>query len=70
MRLSALPPAHHLPTDVTPFVRRERELAEIAVRLWEPDVRLVTLVGVGRMGKTSLALEVARTACCPFIKQP
>jgi predicted ATPase/DNA-binding SARP family transcriptional activator len=52
---------HNLPADLTPFVGRESELAEIAARLHEPDVRLLTLIGAGGMGKTRLALEVART---------
>lgn len=50
----------NLPADLTPFVGRESEVAEIAARLREPDVRLQTLIGAGGMGKTRLALEVAR----------
>ena len=53
-------PAHSLPAHLTPFVGRERELAELAARLRQADVRLLTLVGAGGMGKTRLALEIAR----------
>ncbi len=53
-------PPHSLPTPLTPFIGRERELAELDARLQDPAVRLLTLVGVGGMGKTRLALEVAR----------
>ena len=50
-----------LPAALTPFVGRKRELSEILARLRMPDVRLLTLVGTGGMGKTRLALETART---------
>jgi predicted ATPase/DNA-binding SARP family transcriptional activator/Tfp pilus assembly protein PilF len=50
---------HHLPTQLTPFVGRERELAEIQQLLNLPDCRLLTLVGAGGTGKTRLALAAA-----------
>jgi predicted ATPase/class 3 adenylate cyclase len=50
---------HNLPAQATPFVGREAELAELARLLADPDVRLVTILGAGGMGKTRLALEVA-----------
>ncbi len=50
-----------LPAALTPFVGRKRELSEILARLRMPDMRLLTLVGTGGMGKTRLALETART---------
>jgi predicted ATPase len=43
----------------TPFVGREVELAELAERLARADVRLITLVGPGGIGKTRLALQTA-----------
>jgi predicted ATPase/DNA-binding SARP family transcriptional activator len=54
-------PRHNLPVQTTPFVGRERELAALARLLAEPELRLVTIVGAGGMGKTRLALEVAQT---------
>src|SRR5579875_3014402 len=48
---------HNLPAPLTSFVGRVRELAEVE-RLLE-EGRLVTLTGVGGVGKTRLALETA-----------
>ena len=46
-----------LPTYLTRFVGRDRELAELTAR----SSRLVTLCGVGGIGKTRLAIEVAKS---------
>ena len=46
-----------LPSQLTSFVGRERELAEAATLL--RDARLLTLTGAGGCGKTRLALELA-----------
>ncbi len=48
---------NNLPTQLTSFVGREHELAEV-VRLME-TARLVTLTGPGGTGKTRLSLQVA-----------
>ncbi|MDX1663965.1 MAG: BTAD domain-containing putative transcriptional regulator [Candidatus Promineifilaceae bacterium] len=50
---------HNIPAPTTPFIGREKELAELAEWLAEPDVRLVTITGAGGMGKTRLALALA-----------
>jgi class 3 adenylate cyclase len=47
----------NLPLQFTSFVGREEEMARIAATLRE--ARLVTLTGVGGVGKTRLALQVA-----------
>jgi predicted ATPase/DNA-binding CsgD family transcriptional regulator len=52
-------PPHNLPDQITPFVGRENELAELAKRLSNPETRLITIVAPGGMGKTRLALEMA-----------
>jgi len=49
--------AGHLPTPVTSFVGRERELAEAQRLLGR--ARLLTLTGAGGCGKTRLAVQVA-----------
>ncbi|HZO24576.1 MAG TPA: tetratricopeptide repeat protein [Chloroflexota bacterium] len=49
-----------LPVPLTTFVGREREVAEITNLLLHDDVRLLTLTGPGGIGKTRLAIEVAR----------
>jgi predicted ATPase/DNA-binding SARP family transcriptional activator len=51
-----------LPISSTPFVGREAELADLALTLSSPEVRLLTIFGPGGMGKTRLALEAARRA--------
>ena len=69
-RARAVPAHTNLPTPLTAFIGREREIREI-VRLFEPvepvepadtdaeAIRLVTLTGVGGVGKTRLAIRVA-----------
>jgi predicted ATPase/DNA-binding CsgD family transcriptional regulator len=51
-------PRYSLPVQTTPFVGRTQEINAIAGLLANPDVRLVTLLGPGGMGKTRLALEI------------
>ena len=53
-------PPSDLPSQLTPFIGREREVDEVMHRLLHPDVRLLTLTGPGGVGKTRLGLEVAR----------
>lgn len=48
---------HNLPAQVTTFVGRSREIAEISKLLTR--TRLLTLHGMGGIGKTRLALQVA-----------
>ncbi|MBA2447791.1 MAG: AAA family ATPase, partial [Chloroflexi bacterium] len=55
---------HNLPAQLTSFVGRERDTAEVARLL--STARLVTLTGAGGIGKTRLALEVAATTLARF----
>ena len=50
-------PTHNLPAQITSFIGRSRELAELKASLLAS--RLVTLTGAPGTGKTRLALEVA-----------
>ena len=54
------PPASNLPGEVTKLIGREPELAVLQGLLADPDVRVVTLIGTGGVGKTRLSLELAR----------
>lgn len=51
---------HLLPQSTTALVGRQKELQAVLQHLQQPNCRLLTLVGLGGMGKTRLALEVAR----------
>lgn len=53
-------PRSLIPASATSFVGRNAELAEIAYLLSKSDCRLLTLTGPGGIGKTRLALQVAR----------
>jgi predicted ATPase len=50
----------NLPAQATSFLGRDKELSEVAALLH--DARLVTLTGVGGVGKTRLAVQVAAEA--------
>ena len=47
---------NNLPTQLTSFVGRERELAEVKAKL--EDARLLTLIGPGGTGKTRLSIQL------------
>jgi predicted ATPase len=50
---------NNLPKAKTSFIGRDPELVEVGQMLQQSDVRLITLLGPGGMGKTRLALQLA-----------
>jgi predicted ATPase/DNA-binding SARP family transcriptional activator len=46
----------NLPIQPTPFVGRESELTKLDELISDPDIRLITIVGPGGIGKTRLAI--------------
>ncbi len=50
---------NNLPSQLTPFIGRDKDLAEVVELLRRSDVRLLTLSGSGGTGKTRLSLLVA-----------
>ncbi len=56
----------NLPVPATPFLGRERELAEVVDLVTRDDLRLLTLTGPGGTGKTRLALQAAAEASEAF----
>jgi len=56
--LNTLDAAHHnLPVQLTSFIGREREIAEVKQML--SNTRLLTLTGTGGTGKTRLSIQIA-----------
>ena len=56
----------NLPVPATPFLGRERELAEVVGLLQPYEARLLTLTGPGGTGKTRLALQAAAESSDSF----
>ncbi len=63
IKRDAIPRAQTLPkpsSPLTPFIGRTHELEEITEKLASPDCQLLSILGMGGMGKSRMALEVAR----------
>ena len=52
--------------NILPFVGRDQDVAEIARLLGNPDCHLLTLHGLGGVGKTRLAYEIGRQLQADF----
>lgn len=67
---SIIPP-HNIPSDPTPILGREEELEHIKSQLADDNCRLLTIVAMGGMGKTRLAVSAAKhfqkAAKTPFV---
>ena len=63
--ISAVEPAG-LPTPPTPFIGRAAAIDAAGALVVRPEVRLVTLTGAAGVGKTRLAVEVARRTTAAF----
>jgi predicted ATPase/DNA-binding CsgD family transcriptional regulator len=50
---------HNLPTQLTLLIGREQEVEAACIFLRQPDVHLLTLTGIGGVGKTCLGLKIA-----------
>jgi len=60
-------PAHNFPAQLTRFIGRADELAQIAALLSNPECRLLTLTGPGGVGKTRIALKAAEAHMDAFL---
>ena len=60
----------HLPAPADPLIGREPVLDAAAALLADPDVRMITLTGPGGIGKTRVALELARREGSRFADGP
>ncbi len=58
---------HNLPAQTTPFVGRKPELQQIHQLLDKSDVRLVTIIAPGGMGKSRISLEAAHEQLYHFV---
>ncbi|HET8840627.1 MAG TPA: NB-ARC domain-containing protein, partial [Ktedonobacteraceae bacterium] len=57
----------HILNQLSPFLGRQQEMKAICKLLSSPSIHLLTLTGIGGVGKTRLALQVAHTLAEDFV---
>lgn len=67
IRATASIPQYAFPPQASPCIGRQAEIAQITQRLAIPDCRLLTIVGMGGVGKTRLAIQVATEQMGAFL---
>jgi len=60
-------PVVSLPLQPTPFIGRKNDLSKLSALVADPTTRLVNIQGPGGIGKTRLAIEVARNQAALFL---
>ena len=60
LKKTACPPPNNLPPPIGNFVGRVAETAQIKRLLTQPNCRLISILGAGGVGKTSLSLQAVR----------
>ena len=60
-------PPRNFPVPLTPLIGREWDTASVCTLLRRPDIRLLTINGVGGVGKTRLAVQVATELLGDFV---
>src|SRR5260370_16465682 len=59
-------PMWKMPTTLTSLIGREQLVNDICILLSRPEIRLLTLLGPGGIGKSRVAIQVANALRHPF----